>query len=52
MPKGRKDFVMKNAKTATTSKKYAFIFDHVNQKIVGKDVDFQKAGIQPIRVGI
>lgn len=36
---------MKNAKTATTSKKYAFIFDHVNQKIVGKDVDFQKAGI-------
>lgn len=36
---------MKNAKTATTSKKYAFIFDHVNQKIIGKDVDFQKAGI-------
>jgi len=36
---------MKNAKTATTSKKFAFTFDHVNQKIVGKDVDFQKAGI-------
>lgn len=31
---------MKNAMTATTSKKYAFTFDHVNQKIVGKDVDF------------
>ena len=36
---------MKNAMTATTSKKFAFTFDHVNQKIVGKDVDFQKAGI-------
>ena len=36
---------MKNAMTATTSKKFAFAFDHVNQKIVGKDVDFQKAGI-------
>lgn len=31
--------------TATTSKKFAFTYDHVNQKIVGKDVDFQKAGI-------
>ena len=31
--------------TATTSKKFAFTFDHVNKKIVGKDVDFQKAGI-------
>ena len=36
---------MKNAMTATTSKKFAFTFDYVNQKIVGKDVDFQKAGI-------
>ena len=31
--------------TATTSKKFAFTFDHVNKKIVGKDIDFQKAGI-------
>lgn len=31
--------------TATTSKKFAFTFDHINKKIVGKDVDFQKAGI-------
>ena len=30
---------------ATTSKKFAFTFDHINKKIVGKDVDFQKAGI-------
>ena len=30
---------------ATTSKKFAFTYDHINKKIVGKDVDFQKAGI-------
>lgn len=32
-------------KTASTSKKFAFTFDHVNQKIVGTDINFQKAGI-------
>lgn len=31
--------------TATTSKKFAFTFDHVNKKIVGTDINFQKAGI-------
>ena len=31
--------------TATTSKKFAFTYDHVNQKIVGTDIAFQKAGI-------
>ena len=35
---------MMNA-TATTSKKFAFTYDHVNQKIVGTDINFQKAGI-------
>lgn len=37
-----------NANTNTvriSAKKPAFTFDHVNKKIVGKDVDFQKAGI-------
>lgn len=29
----------------TSAKKFAFTFDHINKKIVGKDVDFQKAGI-------
>ena len=29
----------------TSTKKFAFTFDHINKKIVGKDVDFQKAGI-------
>lgn len=32
-------------KTASTSKKFAFTFDHVNQKIVGTDINFQEAGI-------
>ena len=31
--------------TATTSKKFAFTYDHVNKKIVGTDIAFQKAGI-------
>ena len=31
--------------TATTSKKFAFTYDHVNQKIVGTDIAFQKSGI-------
>ena len=31
--------------TATTSKKFAFTFDHVNKKIVGTDINFQKSGI-------
>ena len=31
--------------TATTSKKHAFTYDHVNKKIVGTDINFQKAGI-------
>ena len=31
--------------TATTSKKFAFTYDHVNKKIVGTDINFQKAGI-------
>ena len=31
--------------TATTSKKFAFTYDHPNQKIVGTDINFQKAGI-------
>ena len=30
---------------ATTSKKFAFTYDHVNKKIVGTDINFQKAGI-------
>ena len=33
------------AQTATTSKKHAFTYDHVNKKIVGTDIAFQKAGI-------
>ena len=33
------------AQTATTSKKFAFTYDHVNKKIVGTDINFQKAGI-------
>ena len=47
----RKDNIMnatvKNEKTATaiTSKKFAFTYDHVNKKIVGTDINFQKAGI-------
>ena len=32
-------------KTASTSKKFAFTYDHPNQKIVGTDINFQKAGI-------
>lgn len=31
--------------TATTSKKFAFTYDHVNKKIVGTDIAFQKAGV-------
>lgn len=31
--------------SATTSTKFAFTYDHVNQKIVGTDINFQKAGI-------
>ena len=31
--------------SATTSKKFAFTYDHINQKIVGTDISFQKAGI-------
>lgn len=34
-----------HAQTATTSKKHAFTYDHVNKKIVGTDINFQKAGI-------
>ena len=34
-----------STKTATSAKKFAFTFDHVHKKSVGKDVDFQKAGI-------
>lgn len=34
-----------STKTASTSKKFAFTYDHVNQKIVGTDINFQKAGI-------
>ena len=34
-----------HAQTATTSKKHAFTYDHVNKKIVGTDIAFQKAGI-------
>ena len=33
------------AQTTTTSKKFAFTYDHVNKKIVGTDIAFQKAGI-------
>ena len=33
------------AMTATNSKKFAFTYDHVNKKIVGTDINFQKAGI-------
>ena len=38
---------VKNEKIATaiTSKKFAFTYDHVNKKIVGTDINFQKAGI-------
>ena len=32
-------------KTASISKKIAFTYDHPNQKIVGTDINFQKAGI-------
>ena len=32
-------------KTASISKKFAFTYDHPNQKIVGTDINFQKAGI-------
>ena len=49
MSQERKITMMNNTtnttKTATSTKKFAFTYDHVNQKIVGKDVDFQKAGI-------
>lgn len=31
--------------TATTSTKFEFTYDHVNQKIVGTDISFQKSGI-------
>ena len=39
--------MMKNemTATATTSKKFAFTYDHVNKKIVGTDIAFQKAGV-------
>ena len=38
---------VKNEMTATaiTSKKYNFTFDHVNKKIVGTDIAFQKSGL-------
>ena len=32
-------------KTASISKKFAFTYDHINKKIVGTDINFQKAGI-------
>lgn len=32
-------------KSITSSKKFAFTYDHINKKIVGRDVDFKKAGI-------
>lgn len=32
-------------KSATSSKKFAFTYDHINKKIVGRDIDFKKAGI-------
>lgn len=31
--------------TATTSKKFAFTYNHITKKIVGTDVAFAKAGI-------
>ena len=31
--------------TVRTSKKFAFTYDHVNKKIIGTDIAFQKAGI-------
>ena len=33
------------AATATTSKKFAFTFDHFNKTIVGTDINFKKSGI-------
>ena len=32
-------------KTASTSKKFAFTYNHINKTIVGTDINFQKAGI-------
>ena len=31
--------------TATTSKKFAFTYNHITKKIVGTDINFEKAGI-------
>ena len=31
--------------TVRTTKKFAFTYDHVNKKIIGTDIAFQKAGI-------
>ena len=31
--------------TSKTSAKFAFTYDHINKKIVGTDINFQKAGI-------
>ena len=30
---------------ATTSKKFAFTYNHITKKIVGTDINFEKAGI-------
>ena len=35
----------KNEKITTTSKKFAFTYNHITKKIVGTDINFQKAGI-------
>ena len=32
-------------KTASTSKKFAFTYNHITKKIVGTDINFEKAGI-------
>ena len=46
-----KDNIMTNTtsssttKTASTSKKFAFTYNHITKKIVGTDINFQKAGI-------
>lgn len=34
-----------STKTASTSKKFAFTYNHITKKIVGTDINFQKAGI-------
>ena len=38
--------------TATTSKKFAFTYNHITKKIVGTDVAFDKAGIQVLKNSI